>query len=94
MNKKIEQVCLMSVLKVMPIIYGIVGFVVAVISYVYSKINPDIAVPRLGFGEWILAILLYSAVFCLIFTAVTVLSVWLYNLLNKKVGAIKVSLAD
>jgi H+/Cl- antiporter ClcA len=84
----------MSLLKVLPIVYAIVGVLVAIVSYVYSKVNPDIAMPRLSFWDWIRAILLYGAIFCVIFTAVTVLGAWLYNVFNKKVGSIEINLAD
>ena len=94
MNKKIESICIMSLVKVLPIVYAIVGVIVAIASYIYSKVNPDIAMPRLGFWDWILAILLYSVIFCVIFTFITVLSAWLYNIFNKKVGSIEINLAD
>ncbi|MCP4481813.1 MAG: hypothetical protein GY817_03215 [bacterium] len=94
MNKKIESISLISLLKVMPIVYAIVGFFVAIASYIYSKANPAIAMPRLGFFDWVLAILLYSVIFCVIFTFLTVISSWLYNIFNKKVGPVEVNLAD
>jgi hypothetical protein len=94
MNKKIQSVGLLSILKIMPIVYAIVGFVVALFSYLYSLINPNITLPRLGFFEWVLAILIYSLIFCLIFTAISVLSAWIYNIFNKKVGAVEVELAE
>ena len=53
MNKKIESICIMSLLKVLPIVYAIVGVLVAIVSYVYSKVNPNIAMSRLSFWDWI-----------------------------------------
>ena len=94
MNKKIQAICIKSLAKVMPLIYLILGLVVGFFSYLYLKFSPSAITPRINFWEWMLAILIYGVLFCVILSIITILGALLYNKLNKFVGAIELSLGD
>ncbi len=94
MNKKIQSICLTSVVKIMPLIYLILGLLVGFFSYLYLKLNPSAIAPRINVWEWILAILIYGALFCVILSIITFVGAFLYNKLNKAIGSIIVSLGD
>jgi hypothetical protein len=91
MNKKIQSICLKSVAKIMPLIYFIVGLIVGFFSYLYLKFSPSAIAPRINFWEWILAILIYGALFCLILSLITFIGAFFYNKLNKVIGSVEVS---
>ncbi len=94
MSKRIECICLCSVAKIMPIIYLKLGFLIALGSYIYLKIANSATAPTIGFWAWIFAILLYTALFCVILSLLTFVGVLAYNWLSKRIGGVQICLAD
>lgn len=94
MSKKIECICLCSVAKIMPIIYFKIGLLVAIGSFVYLKTFGRATAPAIGFWAWVLAILLYTALFCVILSLITFVGVYAYNWLSKRMGGISICLKD
>lgn len=93
-KREIKSISVASVAKNMPLVYFIVGLVVGFASWIYLKYNPASLAPRITFWEWLLAILLYAVIFCVIFTALTVIAALLYNFLSKKMGGIAIKVGQ
>ncbi|MFH1714784.1 MAG: DUF3566 domain-containing protein [Elusimicrobiota bacterium] len=90
--KELKSISVVSVAKSAPIVFFILGMVVGIASYVYLKVNPATVAPRINFWEWVLAILLYAVIFCVILSLLAIVGSFLYNILSKKIGGIKVQL--
>ncbi|MFC1546756.1 DUF3566 domain-containing protein [bacterium] len=95
MNKsKLKSISVKSVLINLPLVYLILGFLVGIASYLYLKLNPAAVAPRIGFLEWLLAILLYGLIFCVVLSLISIVGAFVYNMLSKKFGGVSIELSS
>lgn len=93
-TKRLTSISIKSVLVNLPLVYLALGLLVGIGSYIYLIVNPTAIAPRIGFFQWVLAILLYAAIFCVILSAVSVVGAWIYNMLAKKFGGVALNLDE
>ncbi|MCL2388995.1 MAG: hypothetical protein FWC85_01265 [Elusimicrobia bacterium] len=80
---EIKSVAILPLVKVLPIVFGIVGTVIGLFMFFFFP--TDIAA-SLGFGQRFLAWLMFIAFYTAIMVAGAVAVAWLYNMVSAKLG--------
>ena len=91
-EREIKRFSIKSILKIVPLIFLLLGLLIGVLSFIYLNTLPG-EFPGLGFWGWLLAILLYGIFSCIISSVIIVVAALVYNWLSSKIGGIKVILS-
>jgi hypothetical protein len=90
---EVKQISVGSILKIVPLVFLILGFLVGLISYLYLRFSPTAIAPRINFFEWILAIVVYAVIFCVVLSLLIIIGAKLYNVLSKRIGCIELEMS-
>lgn len=94
MSKKITNISFLSVAKIMPLIYLISGLIVGIISFIYLKVFSSPVNASIKIGDWMLAILIYCLLFCIVLSGITFIIVYFYNLISPKIGQVELDIIE
>ncbi len=91
MSKKITYISIPSVLKIVPIIFFLIFLVISVFISIYLFFFNNLGV---GIIDFFLASIVYSLISTLIVSCISVLFIYLYNVLAEKIGYIEIDYKD
>lgn len=88
-SKKITYISVSSVSKIVPLIYLILFFIIALVVSLYLSFTTSLTMIDLFLGS-----ILYALFGCTVFSIITFLIVFLYNILAEKIGFIEIDYKD